>query len=227
MITIANNKINKAVKYTDEQVNAKYLELMPLIRQIAQRAFREYDAEKRDDAVQSVLVAAFINVKQLAEKGKLDEAFATPIAWFGVGHYRQGRIGGLPQNSTDVFGETCRYKGRSRIKHFGLAENITDSFESEATATDARYPVHKTVALRIDFFETWYASQSPRDREIIKDLAMGETTGDVAKKYGVSPGAVSQWRRKYADSWYAFINPVEEVDLIEELKALAAETEGN
>lgn len=208
---------------TKEQIEAKFLELMPTITKIARHAFKEYDADRRDDAVQSVLVKAFQNIQGLAEQDRLDDAYVSPIARFAVKAHKTGRIGGLPQNSTDVMAEHCRWLGRSTVKNFGLATDIADSFESEATATDARYPVHKTVQLKMDFFENWYRQQSPRDREIICDLAMGETTGDVAKKYGVSPGAASQWRRKYADSWYSFINPAEETDLIEELRALAAE----
>jgi transposase-like protein len=79
----------------------------------------------------------------------------------------------------------------------------------------------------MDFFEGWYQQQSPRDREIIRDLAMGETTADVAKKYGVSPGAVSQWRRKYAESWQKFIDPPEKTDIIDDLKDLNQHLRGN
>lgn len=224
MITIAKN--NNAV-CTNEEINAKFLELMPAIQKIARHAFKEHDADRKDEAVQSVFVAAFQNIKHLAEQGRLDEAFATPIAVFAIKGHRCGRIGGVPQNSTDAFGERCRWLGRSTIKNYGLATEITDSFESEATASDARYPVHKTVQLKMDFFENWYRQQTPKDQEAMKMLAVGETTGDVAKHFGVSPGAVSQWRRRFADSWYAFINPTEEdeTDLIDELRALAAEYE--
>ena len=37
------------------------------------------------------------------------------------------------------------------------------------------------------------------------DLAMSETTGDVAKKYKVSAGLISQYRKRYAESWNDFI----------------------
>lgn len=210
----------KAGNYTNEQVNAKFMQLLPLIRQIASKAFKEYSTDRREDAVNDVIASAFINLKQLAEAGKLDEAYATPIAVFAVKRYRSGRRCGVPQSSTDVMAEHCRFLGRVKVHNFGLAEHIADTFESEATAVDARYPVHKTVQLKIDFFQTWFRQQTPRDQQIIRDLAIGETTGDAAKKYGVSAASISQYRRRYADSWYAFINPAEEIDLLEELKAL-------
>jgi predicted nucleic acid-binding Zn ribbon protein len=215
MIAIAKPQLKKC--YTDAEVNAKYLELMPLIVKIAKHAFKDCDADRKADAIQSVLVAAFINLKQLAANGKLEDAYASPIAWYAVQSYKNGRHGGIPSNSRDVLSERCRLLGRSKVQYCGLGWHVTDSFESEATAYDARYPVDKQVQLKIDFFQTWYRNQSPRDQEIIKDLAIGETTTDLARKYKVSLGAVSQWRRKYANSWNEFINPKEEVDVLEEL----------
>jgi len=219
MIAIAKSNKTKA-HYTDEDIHAKFLELMPLITRIAKGAFQNYSYDRRADAIQSVLVSAFINIKQLAADGRLEDAYATPLARFGIYSYRVGRPAGIKSDALDVFGERCRYLGRSKIKHYGIATEVTDSFESTATATDARYPVHKTVQIRIDFFQTWYRNQSPKDQKIIYDLAMGETTTDLAKKYKVTLGAVSQWRRKFANSWYEFINPQEEIDLLENQEAL-------
>ena len=42
--------------YTAEQINARYLEMLPLIRQIVRQAFSGYDPDKREDAVQGALV---------------------------------------------------------------------------------------------------------------------------------------------------------------------------
>ena len=57
----------------------------------------------------------------------------------------------------------------------------------------------------MDFFEGWLQEQSERDRAIILDLATGETTGAVARKYGVSDGLISQYRKRYRSSWNAYI----------------------
>lgn len=216
---------NNGTVCTTEEINEKFLELMPKIVKFAKYAFKNFDADRQEDAIQSVLVTAFENVKQLGEQGRLDDCFVTPITKFAIGRYREGRPGGVPSCGTDVTSERCRYLGRSTVKNYGLATEIADSFESMATATDARYPVHKTVALRIDFMQDWYRQQTPRDQEIIRDLAMGETTNDVSRKFGISAGRVSQLRKTYANSWFTFINPPEKKDFIEELKALAAKSE--
>jgi hypothetical protein len=56
---------------------------------------------------------------------------------------------------------------------------------------------------RIDF-PAWRASRTERDRRILDDLMLGERTLDVAAKYGLSPGRVSQLRREPHDDWERF-----------------------
>ena len=221
MIAIAKkNKTNKTNKHSiDEKVNAKFLELMPKIVRKANIAFMDYGPDRKEDAVQSVLVTSFLNIKQLAAKGRLDDAYASPIARFAIMSYRCGHVGGIPDNSKDVLNDRCRYVGRSKVEYSGLALDITDSYELETTATDSRYPVDKTVQLRIDY-AAWCRSLSPVDRKIVKDLAKGETTNNVATKYGVAASTVSTWRRWYADSWNDFIDPQEEIDELENIDAL-------
>ena len=41
-------------------------------------------------------------------------------------------------------------------------------------------------------------------KQIAKDLAFGCSTSEVANKYGVTPGRISQLRRTLEESWVAF-----------------------
>jgi hypothetical protein len=189
----------------DEAVNLKFIELMPFLTKSARRAFAGYNSDKQADAVQNILCWAFLNLKRLASNGRLHEAYAGSLARFAIGRHREGRSLGTVTSSGDVMSQYCQSLGRSKVKNYGLAENIADCFASEATAADARYPVSRTVQFKIDFFQGWLQEQSERDRAIILDLAMGETTGDVARKYGVSDGLISHYRRRYRSSWNEYI----------------------
>ena len=193
-------------KITDEQINARYLEMLPLITMIARQAFAGYDPEKRAEAVQNVQVWALVNLRYLAANGKFDEAKATPLAWFAVGRHRVGRTAGVPSSTTDAMSEGCRALGRSKIKYFQIDNGVEDIFHSDSVMQDARCPLDLTADLKMDY-ETWYHKQSPRDQEIIHDLSMGYTTNEVAAKYGVSAAAISIKRRKYEKSWSDFIDP--------------------
>jgi hypothetical protein len=179
---------------------------MPYITKAARHTFAGYNADKQADAVQNVLVWAFENLKSLASTGRLQNAYAVSITRFAIGRHHEGRSLGTVTSSCDVMSPHCQNLGRSKVKNFGLAENITDSFTSEAAATDSRYPVDRTVQFKMDFIEGWLQEQTKRDRAIIVDLAMGESTGDVARKYSVSDGLISQYRKRFHASWLAYIS---------------------
>jgi hypothetical protein len=59
------------------------------------------------------------------------------------------------------------------------------------------------AAFRLDF-PLWLASWSERDRRLIADLMRGERPGDVARKFHLSPGRVSQLRRQFRDDWQIY-----------------------
>jgi hypothetical protein len=189
----------------DEAVNLKFLELMPFITRLAKRAFAGYNSDKQAEALQNVLVWAFENLKRLASKGRLHDVYAGSLARFAIGRHREGRSLGVVTSSGDVMSSFCQNLGRSKVKNYGLAENIADTFTSEAAATDARYPVARTVQFKIDFIEGWLQEQTPKHKEIIHLLAMGEKPSDVARKIGMSPAYICQCQKRYRASWSAFI----------------------
>lgn len=53
-------------------------------------------------------------------------------------------------------------------------------------------------------FTAWLQTLPRRFRQIAKTLAVGETTSNVARKFRMSPGRVSQVRRELKQSWEAF-----------------------
>ena len=65
-------------------------------------------------------------------------------------------------------------------------------------------PVPDIVAFWVDFAD-WLRSLRRRDRRIAESLALGNRTSDVAKRFKVSAGRVSQLRRELAESWRAFV----------------------
>ena len=59
------------------------------------------------------------------------------------------------------------------------------------------------AASRIDF-PAWLATLSRRNRRIALRLADGDAAGSVARRFGISPGRISQLRRELAEAWQAF-----------------------
>jgi hypothetical protein len=80
---------------------------------------------------------------------------------------------------------------------------LSDNPLAEALHDNTQTPPDEQCAFRIDF-PAWRATHAERDRRLLDDLMVGERTLDVAGKYGLSPGRVSQLRRELHDDWEFF-----------------------
>jgi len=74
---------------------------------------------------------------------------------------------------------------------------------AEALIDNTRTEVPEQVCFRIDF-PAWLADLTERDRRIVTDMAMGERTMHLARKYGISESRISQLRRQFHDGWQRF-----------------------
>jgi hypothetical protein len=70
-------------------------------------------------------------------------------------------------------------------------------------ADNTRTPPSEQAAFRIDLRD-WISTGTERDRCILQDMAVGDRTQNLARKYGVSPGCVSQIRREFNADWVRF-----------------------
>ena len=59
------------------------------------------------------------------------------------------------------------------------------------------------VAFRVDT-ATFLETLTPRDRGIARDLASGMGTTEVARRFGVTPGAISQFRTRFRKKYDEF-----------------------
>jgi hypothetical protein len=176
--------------------------MLPRIREYANHAFHYLDPEGREDAVHEVIANAVVAFARLVQLGKADLAYPTVLARYGVAQLRGGRRVGNRMRSGEVLSD---YAQREK----GFVVERLDSFHKEsgqwleAIVEDARTPVPDQVAFRIDF-PSWLNSQTKRNRRIAEALAVGSTTGDVARHFKLSSGRISQLRRQFHLSWQEF-----------------------
>lgn len=176
--------------------------MLPVIRNCANHAFRYLDPEGREDAVQEVIANAFVAFARLVQLGKADLAYPTVLARYGVAQLRHGRRVGNRWRIGEVLSDHAQRKK-------GFFVNRLDRFERESgewretIVEDSRTPVPDQVAFRIDF-PAWLNSQTKRNRRIVEALAIGDTTGEVARRFKVSSGRISQLRRRFHESWREF-----------------------
>ncbi len=182
--------------------HAAFLTMLPAIIRHAKIAFRDCDPEGREELVQETVANCLVAYVRLVELGKQSIAYPTVLAMYAVRQIKEGRRVGTKLNVHDVSSEYCQ-----------LAKNIAmgrlDRFDHDEMAwmeivvEDRHATPADIAATRIDF-AAWLDSLPSRVRGIAEELATGETTSDVASKFRVSAGRVSQLRRKLKDSWEEF-----------------------
>ena len=172
--------------------------MLPLIRRQACRAFRELDTESREDLIQEVTANAYCCFVRLVRHGKASLAYATPLADFAIRQAIAGRRVGCKSSVLDVtspFGRSSRGIHVERLDEQGSLR--------AALVEDRRASPADTAAARIDV-AAWFHKMSESHRRIAKALAIGESTSNVAREFGLSSARVSQIRGILKASWAAF-----------------------
>ena len=187
-----------------------FLAMLPIITTYAKIAFRHLRGEARQDAIQEAIANALVAFVRLVQLKKVDLAYPTVLARYAVAQFRDGRRVGNRLNVREVLSPYAqKHKGFTveRLDHFDEEENAWQ----EAVVQDTRAtPVFDIVAFRVDFAD-WLASLSRRNRRIAESLVLGNRTTDVAKKFNVCAGRISQLRRELAESWRQFVGESSEV----------------
>ena len=185
-----------------------FVTMLPAIRLSARISFRHLPPELREECIQEAVCNACCAVARLAELGKLEMAYAGPLANYAVAQVRDGRKVGGHLNCRDVMSLHCQRRKSvavERLDHFDREENAWREAVIEDTRTA---PVPDIVGFRIDFAD-WLARMSRRKRRIAESLAVGHRTGEVANKFHVSAGRVAQIRKELFDSWQMFQHETE------------------
>ncbi len=180
----------------------QYMGMLPAILRHADMAFRHLDAEAREEAVQEVVANTLSAFVRLVELGKADIAYAGPLANYAVAQVRDGRQVGTRLNVRDVASPRCQRLKHVKVERLDRYDRADEQW-LEAVIEDRRTPPPDQAAFRIDFPQ-WLGLQSTRDRKVAEALALGETTGKVARRFQVSAARISQLRRELEASWHAF-----------------------
>ena len=172
--------------------HAQFLSMLPAITRYASIAFR-LRPEAKAEAVQEVIANSFVAFRRLHELGKLDVAYASVLARYGVAQVRSGRQVGTKLNTNDVSSAYAQRQKRFRVVRLDRHSQV-EGFWRESIVEDRRTGPAETAAMRIDFSE-WLDQLPERLRHIAEALGSGDTTGSVAMRVNISPGRVSQIRR--------------------------------
>jgi hypothetical protein len=175
---------------------AKFVAMLPEIQQRLRRAFRYLDAEAREDAVEEAVIHSLLSYARLYDQGRAKAASASTLAWYAALAVKRGRPAGNRMRSTEPLSRYAQIGNGIQLEQ--LPGNWLDLL-----VEDKRASVPDQVAAKMDV-GAWFATLTQRMRQIAKDLALGCSTAEVARKHGVTPGRISQLRRTLEESWAAF-----------------------
>ena len=199
-----------------EQLQAAFLRILPRIRTHARVWSRHVACPGlREDFVCEAVALAWRSFVRLAERGKDATQFPSALATGVVRAVRSGRRLCGQEKSRDVMAVAAQ-RGHGfrveellppsvayeRLKSEPLGQRLHDAFE-ERLRDNTQTPVIDQVVFRIDFRD-WLGTLTARNRQVVDDLMAGEGTGEVARKFGLSPGRVSQLRRQFEGGWAVF-----------------------
>jgi hypothetical protein len=192
------------------QCHDDFLPLRAQVERHALFAFRHLPFADREEAASEVIATALASFVRLKARGK-DPArdfpgrmahWATLIVMDArhvsssdvLSQRAQRRHGFRVQSLSRLNGRSVR-EPQARSGYQGYADDIEEQLYENARTSPSELAVFK-----IDF-ANWLAARSHQDRQMIQELSMGERTGDLARKYGITPGRVSQKRRRFREDW--------------------------
>jgi RNA polymerase sigma factor (sigma-70 family) len=176
--------------------------MFPQITRQLRIAFRHWNRDARDEAVQEGVASAAAAFRQLWLRGKVELAYATVLARYAARQMRAGRQMAGRLNIKDVTARHCQHRK-------GVVVERLDRFDPkegcwrEILVEDRNASPAEIAAIRIDFAE-FLRTLTKRERRIALKLVKGESTGAVAGWLGVSPSRISQIRRELLEKWQAF-----------------------
>ena len=180
----------------------RFLQMMPLIATYARLNFRHLRAESREEAVQCVIASSFVAYARLVELNKESLAYASVLSRLGCAQYRDHRRVGTRLNVNDITSSYCQARKNVVVQRLDKYDSEEDAWE-EIVVQDRHVGPDQVVATKLDFAD-WLRRLPRRNRRIAQFLALGNRTGEAARKFKVSEGRISQVRRELQKAWAEF-----------------------
>jgi hypothetical protein len=140
---------------------------------------------------------------RLAQRGKDSTRFPTALATFAARAVRSGRRLAGMDRAKDVLSPLAQRRKGFAVGKLPDCSTLDGSPLDEALRDNIHSPVDEQACFRLDF-PAWLRSLPRRDRRLVKGMALGHRTLDLARRFRLSAGRVSQLRREFHREWQRF-----------------------
>jgi hypothetical protein len=188
------------------ELHAGFLSILPRIQTHGQVSFRHLKCQHRKaDSIQEMIAVSWKWYLRATQQGKDVLSFASALATFAARHGKNGRKLCGQDRGKDALSPLAQHRHGFTTAPLPAGSSLHGNVFDEALKDNTRSPVAEQVAFRLDY-PVWLNSLSERDRRVCEDLMLGERTGEVAGRYGLTAGRVSQLRRQFLEGWRRFCN---------------------
>ena len=187
---------------TSRRWQNNFLKVLPAVKEHAAISFRHLHPEARAEATAQAIASACVSYRTLVRQKKLSHAYTGNIATNAVRAVNGGRHVGGHINSKDVLSPLAQKRRGFVICSINPWDRHEGDWRDMVLETRRVSPADQ-AAFNLDF-QAWLQGWSRRDRQILYHLAAGHGTFGVAERFKISPGRVSQLRRRYERSWLEF-----------------------
>jgi hypothetical protein len=219
---MANTGGPQSVPQSIQDLHAAFLEILPRIELHARIYFRWLKCPgRRADAVAETVAISWRWFLRLTEQRKDVTEFVSTLASYAVRHVRSGRRLCGQEKSKDVLSPLAQQRHHFKVEPLNCSTQrdheslYSDSHgQQHMDAYEARLrdntqsPVADQAAFRVDYPQ-WLAQLGLRSREIIADMTLDHSTNELAQKYQLSAGRISQMRREFYLDWRRFHREVD------------------
>ena len=181
----------------------RFVAMIPVIQRHLRFFFRHSPMAVRQERIDDALAQAFVLFANLVVRQRVRLAHPTALARYAAYRVRSRRPIGSRSSSKDVMSRATQRRFEFRVMSVDPGSWTGNLPSTELLGESRQATPAELAAIRVDF-AVWLGQLSDRQREIALCLAVGEPTGAVAHRFGVSSGRISQIRLELANRWRLF-----------------------
>lgn len=187
-----------------EQLQARFLTILPRIERHARIYFRQVVCPgRRTDFIAETQAIAWRWFLMLAQQGKDATTFPSVLATFAARAAKSGRRVCGHEKAKDAMSAVAQQRHEFHVGKLPDCSTLSTNPLNEALIDNTRSTIPDQVQFRCDF-PSWVRTHSRRHRRLIHEMALGERTKTLARRFKMSEGRISQLRRQFHEGWDTF-----------------------
>jgi hypothetical protein len=194
------------------RVQSDFLVALPRITRHARCYFRHVPCrDRKADFVSEVVGLAWRWWLRLVQRGKDPRSFVSTLATFAARAVRCGRRVCGQERAQDALSAVAQQRHAFDVGSLPQISTLNPNPLAEALTDNTVSPIPDQVQFRCDFPD-WLTTRSQRDRAVVVEMAKGERTNALARRFNISPARVSQLRRTFYEDWLRFTDSASSAD---------------